>query len=116
MTLRGILTCELRAEAARGTRDENPRFGWCLHFVHFREGMGLNRAIRFVCICTPCRSFFAICCFRILGSLAEGQGHGFEIGKDGGPTPFTQSLDRGALSRPPGWQGFLDFLAAFGGD
>jgi hypothetical protein len=36
---------ELLAEATRCARDENPRFVWCIHFVHTQGG---NACVQFV--------------------------------------------------------------------
>ena len=40
------------------------------------------------------------------------QRRSFEIGKDGGPTPFAESFDDGTLGRSPGRNSFLNFLSA----
>jgi hypothetical protein len=49
-----------------------------------------------VCICT---SHCSISCFVVSDTmlLVQGQRRSFEVGKDGGPTLFTKSFDRGAL-------------------
>ncbi|MBV8226440.1 MAG: hypothetical protein JO232_14765 [Verrucomicrobia bacterium] len=38
MALLGILAGELLAETTRCARDENPRFGWCIYFIHLQGG------------------------------------------------------------------------------
>src|SRR5436190_12657539 len=56
-----------------------------------------------------------VCCeraFRVL--FVQGQRGSFEIGKDGGPTLFTESFDRSALGGLPSRREFLNLSSAFG--
>src|SRR6266516_2128855 len=61
---------------------------------------------------SPLISWFVVSgIFRL---LVQGQRRSFEIGKDGGPTLFTESFNRGALSGLPSRRDFLNLFSAFG--
>ena len=78
MALLGILAGELLAEATRCARDENPLFLLSVHIHNWHP-------------------FFAFSSFQGHWIFVQGQRCSFEIGKDGGPTLFTESFDCGAL-------------------
>src|SRR5439155_27050667 len=67
-----------------------------------------------VCICTFRRSFLGLSFQAYFRLLVQGQCRSFEIGEDGGPTFFTESFNRGALSRLPSRREFLNLFSAFG--
>src|SRR5438046_9306252 len=61
---------------------------------------------------SPFISWFVVSgIFRL---LVQGQRRSFEIGENGGPTLFTESFNRGALSGLPSRRDFLNLFSAFG--
>src|SRR6266480_4319032 len=61
---------------------------------------------------SPLISWFVVSgIFRL---IVQGQRRSFEIGKDGGPTLFTESFDRSALGGLPSRREFLNLSSAFG--
>src|SRR5204863_9122441 len=61
---------------------------------------------------SPLISWFVVSgIFRL---LVQGQRRSFEIGENGGPTLFTESFNRGALSGLPNRRDFLNLFSAFG--
>src|SRR5439155_12126359 len=61
---------------------------------------------------SPLISWFVVSgIFRL---LVQGQRRSFEIGKDDGPTLFTESFNRGALGGLPSRREFLNLFSAFG--
>src|SRR5207249_4370804 len=67
-----------------------------------------------MCICTPRCSFLGLSFQAYSGLLVQGQRRSFEIGENGGPTLFTESFNRGALSGLPSRRDFLNLFSAFG--
>src|SRR5947207_5621124 len=67
-----------------------------------------------VCICTFSLLISWFVVSGIFRLLFQGQRRSFEIGKDGGPTIFTESFNRGALGGLPSRREFLNLLSAFG--
>src|SRR5204862_2650315 len=67
-----------------------------------------------VCICTPRRSFLGLLLQAYFRLLVQGQRGSFEIGQNGGPTLFTESFNRGALSGLPSRRDFLNLFSALG--
>src|SRR5205823_9391771 len=67
-----------------------------------------------VCICTHRRSFLGLLFQAYSGLLVQGQRRSFEIGENRGPTLFTESFNRGALSGLPSRRDFLNLFSAFG--
>src|ERR1041384_7878833 len=51
-----------------------------------------------------------------LGLFVQSQRRGFQIGKNGRPALFTESVDHGPLSGLPGRRKFLNLFPAFGCD
>src|SRR5207237_2127653 len=61
---------------------------------------------------SPLISWFVVSgIFRL---LVQGQRRSFEIGKDGGPTLFTESFNRSTLGGLPSRREFLNLFSAFG--
>src|SRR5438876_12390682 len=61
---------------------------------------------------SPLISWFVVSgIFRL---LVQGQRRSFEIGKDGGPTLFTERFNRGALSGLPSRRDCLNLFSPFG--
>src|SRR5436305_13972151 len=78
----------------------------------------LKKWFALVCLIMACvyahlAAHFLFCCFRHIQLLVQGQRRSFEIGKDGGPTLFTESFNRGALSGLPSRRDFLNLFSAF---
>src|SRR5947207_12035119 len=79
----------------------------------------LKRWFALVCLIMKCVyahsrliSWFVVSgIFRL---LVQGQRRSFEIGKDGGPTLFTESFNRSTLGGLPSRREFLNLLSAFG--
>src|SRR5437867_11080691 len=67
-----------------------------------------------MCICTPRCSFLGLSFQAYSGLLVQGQGRSFEIGENGGPTLFTEWLNRGALSGLPSRRDLLNLFSAIG--
>src|SRR5437762_1599008 len=67
-----------------------------------------------MCICTSRCSFLGLSFQAYSGLLVQGQRRSFEIGENGGPTFFTESFNRGALSGLPSRREFLNLFSAFG--
>src|SRR5204863_9519782 len=67
-----------------------------------------------MCICTSRCSFLGLSFQAYSGLLVQGQRRSFEIGENGGPTLFTESFNRGALSGLPSRRDFLNLFSAFG--
>src|SRR5205809_8091172 len=67
-----------------------------------------------MCIWKPRCSFFGLSFQAYSGLLVQGQRRSFEIGENGGPTLFTESFNRGALSGLPSRRDFLNLFSAFG--
>src|SRR5438552_8341610 len=63
-----------------------------------------------VCICTSCCSLVGLLFQAYSGLLVQGQRRSFEIGENGGPTLFTESFNRGALSGLPSRRDFLNLF------
>src|SRR5947199_7666325 len=67
-----------------------------------------------MCICTHRCSFLGLSFQAYSGLLVQGQRRSFEIGQNGGPTLFTESFNRGALSGLPSRREFLNLFSALG--